>query len=163
MNKIKNVCLGIILILISNISSGQENSTYATGIGLRAGWTTGITVKSFINDKAALEGILGTRYRGFIVTGLYERHALAFNVPGLHWFYGLGAHLGAFRGAYYRDRWGDYYTDNTVSVGIDGILGLEYNIMDIPFSIALDIKPFFDIIMPGYGYWDGALSIRYVF
>ena len=142
-----------------------EGSPYSTGIGLRAGMHPGITVKHFFKGDAAIEGILHTRpkYHGWILTGLYEKHATAFNTEKLKWYYGLGAHVGHFGHGWYKDRWGDYYERNTITVGIDGILGLEYFIGDIPFTVGLDVKPYFDIINPGWGYWDGALSVRYTF
>ena len=55
------------------------------------------------------------------------------------------------------------YTHLSV-IGIDGILGMEYNIQEIPFNISLDWKPAFNLI--GYtGFWGDeiALSIRFIF
>jgi hypothetical protein len=49
-------------------------------------------------------------------------------------------------------------------VGIDGIIGMEYNIEEIPFNISLDWKPGFNIL--GHtGFWGDelALSVRYIF
>lgn len=156
----------VILTLLSLPAFSQDKgSSYTTGIGFRAAWHPGLTVKHFFKSDAAVEAILHTRYkyRGWVLTGLYEKHAPAFGVSGMQWFYGLGAHVGSFREGYYIDRSGRLYKDRVINAGIDGILGIEYYIGDIPFTIGADIKPFFDIINPGWGYWDGAISIRYTF
>lgn len=134
---------------------------YNTGIGFRGGLSNGLTVKHFISSNAALEGILSTRWQGFNITGLYEIHAQAFNTPRLNWYYGFGGHIGFWDG-YKQHPW---FNDGTYTIiGIDGIIGIEYNIEPIPFNISIDWKPGFNII--GYtGFWGDelALSIRYIF
>lgn len=134
---------------------------YNTGIGVRGGFSNGLTVKHFINNNAAIEGILSSRWRGFNITGLYEIHAQAFNTPRLHWYYGVGGHVGFWDG--YRNH--PWFKDGTYTIiGVDGILGLEYNIDVIPFNISLDWKPALNLI--GYtGFWgdEVALSIRFIF
>ena len=135
--------------------------SYDTGIGLRGGLANGLTVKHFVSENAALEGILSTRWRGFNITGLYEIHAIAFDTPGLYWFYGFGGHIGFWDGN--RNPWFDDEADYTV-FGIDGIIGMEYVFAEIPVTIGVDWKP--AINLAGYqGFWGdgGALSIRYIF
>lgn len=92
----------------------------------------------------------------------------------MDWFYGLGAHIGFYNEGYYGykcdrdgyyDKDGDWHRgeckDRYTTVGIDGILGLEYQFNEIPFSIGLDIKPYFDFVGRGDHFGDGAFSIRY--
>ncbi len=141
------------------LSSAQD---YKTGIGLRAGYPAGLTVKHFISDRAALEGIFATRWRGFVITGLFEAHRQLADVDNLNWYYGVGAHIG-FWNTNSSISWGEAGTAYTV-VGIDGILGLEYNFEEIPINLSLDWKPAFNLT--GYsGFWGdgGAFSIRYIF
>jgi hypothetical protein len=150
---------------------------YKTGIGLRGGWTSGLTAKHFISDGRAIEGIFssGWGWRGFQITGLYEFHKAAFakdDVKGLFWFYGGGLHFG---GGYSYERWhqtgpvywnGYYERGHYSTFGIDGIFGLEYRIPDIPVTVAVDVKPFIEFSnYSGYPFrfWDGAFTIRYVF
>jgi len=147
-------------LLISLPFTGRAQD-YVNGIGLRAGFSTGITAKHFIIDGHAVEGILTTRWQGFTITGLYEVHKSAFDTEGLLWYYGGGVHLGLWNGKY--NPWFDNTTTNPV-LGIDGILGMEYDLPDIPVSISLDYKPGFNLL--GYvGYWgdEFALSLRYIF
>lgn len=143
---------------IYSVTYAQE---YSTGIGLRAGLYNGLTVKHFTGEKTAFEILIASRWHGLEITGLYEIHNIAFNTKGLYWYYGFGGHLGFWNGNY--ASWGHQGTSYTV-VGIDGILGLEYNFSEIPINIGLDWKPAINIV--GYtGFWadGGALSIRYVF
>jgi len=160
--------VGFALTLVMTLAFGAQAQQYSTGIGFRGGVASGLTVKHFIKSDAAIEGILSTnfRHRGGVITVLYEKHAPAFNAKGLQWYYGLGGHVGFHEGRYYYVRhhkhYDEYYHDNVVSFGIDGILGLEYYIRDIPFTIGADIKPYFNIPRGG-GFWDSALHVRYVF
>ena len=153
----KGILTIILFISILTLASAQD---YKTGIGFRAGLSQGLTVKHFINGKAAFEGLLSTRWRGLEITGLYEIHNQAFDVSGLNWYYGFGAHIGFWDGN--RD-WGLYDRSYTV-IGIDGILGIEYNFNEVPFNIGLDWKP--SINLSGYTGFrpdGGAFSIRYIF
>ncbi|HRY97965.1 MAG TPA: hypothetical protein P5550_02810 [Bacteroidales bacterium] len=152
------IILIIALFLGLGLTAGAQE--YETGIGLRGGLANGITLKHFTSSDQALEGILTTRWQGFMVTGLLEfqeglRH------EGLSWFYGFGAHAGFF-GGYDGHPWFDDNKDYTV-LGIDGILGLEYVFDEVPISVGLDWKPAFNLTGHS-GFWgsDGAFSIRYV-
>jgi opacity protein-like surface antigen len=147
----------VMAMIIVALVSAQD---YKTGIGIRAGFSSGLTIKHFTKQKAAFEGLLKTRWQGFEVTGLYEIHNQAFDVALLKWFYGGGAHIGFYNGNYVY--WGVNGTTYTV-VGIDGILGIEYTFSEIPVNIGIDWKPALNLV--GYsGLWsEGALSIRFVF
>ncbi len=155
----RNLILTTMLMIgVVSLSNAQD---YNTGIGLRGGFSNGISIKHFIGDNIALEGIVTTRWQGFSVTGLYEIHDQAFEVERLNWYYGVGGHIGFWSGD--KVRWADDNLSYTV-IGVDAILGLEYNFKEIPFNLSLDWKPVFNLI--GYsGFWgdSGALSIRYIF
>lgn len=158
------------LLLLSISASAQQ---YATGIGLRlGGFNNGITVKHFVNSSGALEGIASFGRGSFRITGLYEKHTEFPTAKGLSWYFGGGAHVGFFTDEYgyaywrYYKRRGyvlvvDEYRDNSVSIGADFILGLEYKFQKAPVNIGLDVKPFVDIVPGVFGYWEGALSFRF--
>jgi hypothetical protein len=154
----KVLLLFILLTSIVLLTNGQD---YTNGIGIRGGFYSGVTFKHFLGKKPAFEGILSTRWGGFELTGLYEIHEKAFDVDGLRWFYGFGAHLGTYNGDH--ADWGEPATQYFL-LGADGILGIEYTFRDIPVNLGLDWKPVLNLT--GYpGFWGdgGALSIRYVF
>lgn len=143
---------------------------YKTGIGLRAGETSGLTFKRFLGSSTALEGIFGAWRYGVSATVLFEKYSPVSSVGGLNWYYGGGGHV-AFRNRYY-DRYYyyhrnnyyvvDYYDNGGVGLGIDGIIGLEYKFNGAPIAISLDLKPFIEIHSGG-GVWsslDPGLGIK---
>ncbi|MFZ0282572.1 MAG: hypothetical protein WAL29_13050 [Bacteroidales bacterium] len=153
----------LILTLTLFILVTVNAQDYKTGIGFRGGLTNGLTVKHFLTQRTAIEGLLASRWRGFEITGLYEIHNQAFDVARLNWYYGFGGHIGFWNGDYTHKYWGDAGVTYTV-VGIDGVLGIEYNFKEVPINLGLDWKPAFNIT--GYtGFWGdgGALSIRFIF
>lgn len=156
----KKLILTLILALFILISVDAQD--YNTGIGFRGGLTNGLTIKHFLGETGAIEGLFASRWRGLEITGLYEIHNQAFEVERLNWYYGFGGHIGFWNGDY-TSGWGDSGVSYTV-VGIDGILGIEYNFREVPINLGLDWKPSFNIL--GYtGFWadGGALSIRFIF
>ena len=158
LNMRRLITLAIFVFGSFALTSAQD---YNTGIGIRGGFGNGITLKHFLSNKTAVEGILSSRWRGFEVTGLLEFHARAFDVDRLNWYAGFGAHIGFWDGDYVK--WGTAGDTYSV-VGIDGILGMEYNFDEVPFNISIDWKPAYNLW--GYqGFWadGGAISIRYIF
>jgi hypothetical protein len=152
-----------------DFNSGIQNkSTYNTAIGLRAGTaTSGLTFKQFIGSRTALEGILGVWHHGFSITGLYEKYTPAFNVRGLNWYYGGGAHVAFETGHdfYYRNERHSHYHDDYFGIGVDGLVGMEYKIPPIPVAVSFDLKPFVEIHSNGGGWFglDPGLGIKFAF
>ena len=158
--------LTITLFLFLSIGFLQAQD-YSTAIGFRTGTSHGITVKHFLDSKAAIEGILSTRWRGITITGLYEAHAPVWDTPRLNWYIGGGAHVGLYN--YGKDDEkkvknnpcvDDY--DEHVLVGVDGIVGIEYTFKQLPLNFGLDWKPYFDIIdCTHFRADDISLSVRF--
>jgi len=145
-------------LFISKQSNAQD---YKTAVGAKFGaYEDGFSVKYFTNKDIALEGVLGFRAHGVVITGLYEIHQEAFGVPELKFYYGAGAHIGAEGSGVYRTIGGgnEYYNESHILLGADGTIGLEYRIPQAPIAISLDLNPrvelatgpFFDIA-PGLG------------
>jgi len=147
----------------SNAQSTAKSSTddYTFSAGLKfGGYENGISAKYFIADNTALEGVLGFRNSGVVITGLYEINQEAFNVPALKFYYGFGGHIGAIGSGNY-ERFGggaEVYRNNQILLGGDGVIGLEYILPNSPIAVSLDLNPrvelatgpFFDIA-PGVG------------
>jgi len=156
-NKMKTTLFTTLFVLI--LSTGSYGQDYQTGIGIRGGLSNGLTIKYFIQQDAALEGIAAFRWGGFHLTGLYEKHQPAFDTERLKWFYGGGAHLGVWdSGSPFVDG------DSQAVIGVDGIIGLEYSLEEIPFNISADWKPGFNLT-GSTGFWgdEAAVSVRYIF
>lgn len=158
----KIIIISLILFAFFYKSNAQD---YNTAVGIRGGTSQGISVKHFLSYETAIEGIVSTRWRGLMLIGLYEFEKQAFNVYGLKWFYGGGAHAGFFNDSNYDLPWADNENyGNYAVLGVDGIIGLEYTFIDVPINISVDYKPQMNFF--GYtGLWGdaGAISIRYVF
>lgn len=153
-----------IISLSITTSCSFAQGDYSAALGVRGGSGNGITGKLFISDKSALEGILFARWAGFNATGLYEIHKDIGNVRGMHFYYGPGAHLGLFPDNG-RNPW---FTKNNnqgvLIIGVDFVIGIEYNLRDFPINLSADWKPAWNIIGHS-GFWGdtGGLSIRYLF
>ena len=157
----KRLAIVIILFLSMSIIQAQD---YETSIGLRSGYSNGITVKHFGSQNYAFEGILATQYGGLIITGLYEFNN-EFNGSDLNWYYGFGAHLAYFKGNrnHYPYWWETNRTEAYTVLGADAIIGIEYTFHDIPISLSLDWKPSFNLFGHSGLLEDNfAFSIRYI-
>ncbi len=144
----------MVALLLAALTFESTAQTYQTAVGIRGGFSNGITGKHFITDHSAVEGILSLRNKGWMVTALYQEYQPAFDVSNLFWFYGGGAHLGYWQ----------KYESNHFGLGIDAIIGLEYMFDPIPISVSLDYKPMFNLYnLPRFMADEVALSIRYTF
>jgi hypothetical protein len=148
---------------------------YEQRIGIRMGYTSGITGKIIKNQKVALEGMLGFRQGGIQVYGLVEsQKPLIFD--GLHdlqMFFGGGLHIGYVNGVAryksYTSPVGIHYYEEMVTgpvLGIDGVFGAEYTFLKVPLTIAVDFKPFIELQsfrLLKANFYDFAFSIKYTF
>ncbi|WP_121246500.1 hypothetical protein [Mucilaginibacter phyllosphaerae] len=149
-------------LLVANRSQAQD---YKTAVGLKfGGFENGPSIKYFMDSSTALEGILGLRNHGLVVTGLYEIHQPAFSTPLLKWYYGFGAHVGSVgRGVYKRFGDDNYYNDSHVLLGADAILGLEYKLPDAPIAVSLDLNPRLELATGPFFDLAPGLGIKYTF
>ncbi|PLX12835.1 MAG: hypothetical protein C0598_05260 [Marinilabiliales bacterium] len=148
---------------------------YEQRLGIRMGYTSGITGKIIKDRRVALEGMLGFRKGGMQIYGLIERQKPLI-VDGIHDFqiyFGGGAHLGYVNGI---DRYRSYNSPNGVVyyeervvgpvIGLDGIFGVEYTLLKVPITFTASFKPFFEL-QSFYkfkaNFYDFAFVIKYTF
>jgi len=146
------------LFIITTAANAQD---YKTGIGLRGGYPSGVTVKHFFAQKSAVEGVLSFGWGGIGITGLYQLHNQIPDAPGLKWYYGFGAHFAtadADKSNPFENNYG-----STVFLGADGVIGLEYTFKDAPISLNLDVLPILNIIESPGIWFNAGLAIRYTF
>jgi hypothetical protein len=154
-----NKTLLLVLFLGASLFASAQKQNYKTAIGLKFS-PTSLTFKHFLEKNNALEIQLQNWIYGFRVTGLYEVHKPIKELTGLKWYYGGGAHI-----AFYNEQWKwqkEYDGQHTSSIGIDGVLGLDYKFESLPINLSLDWQPSFDLI--GYTrFWGnmGGLAVRY--
>jgi hypothetical protein len=159
----KKIILLTIIIAITLVAKSQDINTgtdYKTAIGVKV-FPGSISIKHFISDNTAVEGLAYFWQYGYRTTGLYEIHGNLANVDGLKWYLGPGAHVG-----FYNTQWKVDYPSRPggVEIGVDGVIGVDYKIQGIPLNVSFDWQPSFNLI--GYsgfeGGW-GGLGIRYTF
>ncbi|CAN5555408.1 hypothetical protein BH11BAC5_BH11BAC5_33350 [soil metagenome] len=155
--------IAAITLLVSATAFGQRgghtdyntSDSYTTAVGVKF-YPGALTIKHFVNDNTALEGLAYFWNRGARITGLYEIHGNINGVDGLKWYIGPGAHVG-----FYNTKYG-----GGSSVGVDGVLGLDYKIEGAPINLSLDWQPSFEFgnnYGNGFsGNW-GGFAIRYTF
>ncbi len=158
------ICFIISLLPVYPLLSQSLTGTYKAAVGLRAGETSGLTFKFNSGSSSNVEIIAGIWSDWISLTGLYEKRAGAFNVSGLNWYYGGGGHAGFATGTYYQggrlhNRGSDF------SVGIDGVVGMEYKIPPIPIAISVDIKPLMEVYRNGDIFFglDPGLGVKFTF
>ncbi|MGV3767867.1 MAG: hypothetical protein ACO1NW_17150 [Chitinophagaceae bacterium] len=143
--------------------SGSMGSSYQTALGVKF-YPGAISIKHFVGDNRALEGLASFWRYGMRITGLYEIHGDINGAPGLKWYVGPGAHIG-----FWNDKGKNYYyngsRDGGAYVGVDGVLGLDYKINGAPLNLSLDWQPSFSFGTDHSGFdggW-GGFAIRYTF
>ena len=149
-----------IAILILSASFASKAQDYQTAIGLRLGLYNGFSIKHFVKPSSAIEGILTMEKNSFHVTGLYEYHKNFPDVDFLKWYFGGGVSI-----RNYNDKYDNLYLYNVTSIGLVGVIGLEYTFEEIPLSLGIDWMPYIPFVNDdyGFGYNGGGLTVRYTF
>ena len=149
------LALGVFIISTSAQAQDNKGSTYTTALGVKVWDGAGVTLKHFVKENRAIEGIAYFWNQGVRVTGLYEFHFDIGSAEGLKWYLGPGAHIG-----FYNDK----HADDGVFFGLDGVIGLDYKFKGAPINLSIDWQPAIEF-GDGRGFeagWAG-LGIRYTF
>ena len=156
------VLLGAAIGLLLLCGSARAQYFYTWALGGRFGSPLfGASIKGFLNDRSALEGITSFGSFGIGITGLYEYHLYLPGVPGLRPFLGGGAHVATGRASAYNPYADSQFSD--IYAGLDGVTGVEYVFEDIPLALSIDVLPVLNF--PGrIGlWWNAGVSVRYMF
>ncbi len=156
----------VIFFLVLFFSPQAQAQSWEKAIGLRLGFPNSITYKQFISEKAAIEGILGTRgfvgYRSTNLAAAYQIHnpLLDDDFGELRWYFGAGGTLNliSFNAA-------SSINAGRISTGLQGYIGVDYNFNGVPINISLDWVPTFLFIGFGDGFDGeyGGFAVRYIF
>lgn len=159
----------IILIIICLPTVGFAQ-LYDHAIGIRAGQTPGIEYRFYTDDANSYKFLLGTRNDGIQFHAFKEFHKydLFTFTDQLILFYGVGIHAGY-------EQWDEYHANNNVQwyeqksaflTGMDGLAGLEYMFYEVPISLGIELKPYFDVLGRDnfrFQPWDFAFTVKYLF
>lgn len=137
-------------LLITGLAE-LDAQPYRHAIGIRAGYSSGITYKGFFRyQMSAVEADILYNQHGFNLTGMYLYHIEPFRND--RWLLYVGG--GAFGGDW----------DGAFSIGLTAAFGMEYVVRDLPLNFSLDWKPMANLFRETEAdFLDFGFSIRYRF
>ena len=161
----------LLLISVFVILSCQVFSQgFKQAAGIRAGLTGGLEYRIYTDDLNSYKFLLGSRERGVLVHAIKEfhRYDLFTFTDQLNFVFGAGVHIGYERWdqQYYNYNTSYYVTRTAFIAGLDGLAGLEYMFHDVPISLGLEVKPYFDLFgreMFDFQLFDFAFTAKYHF
>jgi hypothetical protein len=166
--KLKLFLAGLFILLLNYLKA----QPYKSSVGVRLGYPTSISAKSFVSDNKAIEAFFGyrsysqnyaTRSHSWFMLGaaVTKQEELKDLIEGLHWYGGAGASI-------FRWSWNPLYYNppyNYTTVGLLAQGGLEYVLPSYPLTVSVDWMPMLSIGRYGtyFGADYGAVSVRYIF
>ncbi|TDH27423.1 hypothetical protein EXU57_07505 [Segetibacter sp. 3557_3] len=145
------------LVSFASFSQDVSGPPYATAAGVKISSGVAFSYKKFVTVKNALEAQALFFREGVRVIGLYEFHYPLEGVSGLAWYVGPGAHVGVYGSKY------KAINNTRTDLGIDGVIGLDFKIPNVPINLSLDWQPSFSILgNAGLQPQFGGVGIRYV-
>jgi hypothetical protein len=140
-----------LLLLMASGHPGLNAQPYNHAVGVRAGYSSGISYKGFrLHKMWAVEADFLYNRHGLNISALYEYHHEPFKNKRTFLYLGGGPFGG---------KWDDEF-----ALGVTAMAGMEYTIRDLPINLSLDWKPMLSLysqIKPDL--LDFGLSIRYRF
>jgi hypothetical protein len=130
---------------------------YTKAIGVKM-YPGALSYKSFYKLNKAIEASGYITLDGFWLSILNEIHTPIYEDTQLSWYIGYGGHLGIWSEEWRKKN--NTLDKSNISVGFDGIIGLDYKVKNSPLNVSIDWQPSFSIIQ-GYFKNQGGIGIRY--
>jgi len=161
----------IYIIILLCASANAFPQFYAKEIGIRGGYTAGISIRINIEEALSYEGLVSYRDNGAVFTAIRQKHKEIGMDKFGNWefLYGFGPHAGFYFTDSYRVLFREIYFGRklfTPVLGMNGYLGIEYQLVNTPVSFGCSFKPFMEISLKqlfGVNFWDFGLNVRYRF
>lgn len=138
--------------LFSTNSNAQDTNAGKTGLGVMLGEPTGLTLKTWFNQKNSLDVGVAWSFSGNDAIYLhadYQWHKwLDVEKGNLAFFYGIG---------------GRAVFENDTFLGARIPLGLTYLAPEAPLEFFLEVAPVINLIPDTDGDADGGIGVRYYF
>jgi len=160
-----------IIILLLSTSASAFSQFFAKEVGIRGGYSGGITFRINLEEDLSYEGQLCYRDQGAIFTVLRQQHTEIGMDRFVNWefLYGFGVHAGFYFTDSYRILFREIYFGReifTPVVGMDGYVGIDYKLVDLPMSFGVSFQPHMELSLKqvfGLNLWDFGLHVRYMF
>lgn len=163
----KHLLLISAFVLLNLVAFSQE---FRHAVGIRAGYTGGVEFRLYSDDLNSYKFLLGWRNQGAQIHAIKEFHKfdLFTFTDRLTFVYGAGVHMGYERWdqQYYNYNTSYFVTRTAFIAGVDGLAGLEYLFREVPISLGLEVKPYFDLFGPEFfevELFDFAFTAKYHF
>ena len=122
-------------------------SAQPKALGLRVGYGAELSYQHNVGENF-IEADLGLEsFKNLGIAATYNFNIAQFG-EGFNFYAGPGIGLGM---------------GETLSVGIAGQAGIEYNFSEAPVQVSLDVRPYFDFVGVGLVGWYPHLGVRYRF
>lgn len=160
----------IFTIVFFSTSQAQQ---YRQAVGIRGGVSSGIEYRAYASEFISYKALISTRHRGIQLTALKEFHQYGlFDFSNeLVFIYGFGAHIGYEKWNAYDpedELHTPYYYESKTGpiVGLDGLAAVEYTFVNVPITLGVEAKPFFNLF--GRNFFqlhplDFAFTLKYIF
>ena len=137
----------IIMIAAMVIGFAVAASAQPKALGLRVGYGAELSYQHNVGENF-IEADLGLEsFKNLGIAATYNFNIAQFG-EGFNFYAGPGIGLGM---------------GETLSVGIAGQAGIEYNFAEAPVQLSLDVRPYFDFVGVGLVGWYPHLGVRYRF
>ena len=137
----------IIMIAAMVLGFAVAASAQPKALGLRVGYGAELSYQHNVGENF-IEADLGlASFKNLGVAATYNFNIAQFG-EGFNFYAGPGIGLGM---------------GETLSVGIAGQAGIEYNFAEAPVQLSLDVRPYFDFVGVGLVGWYPHLGVRYRF
>ncbi len=158
MKNIKSKFIIFCFILLAGIQYSNAQSSTTDQIGLRLGGFSGIDFRHITasNFGVAINVMGNMPHNWTLFSVLAEKH------------FPLGQQFVLYAGAGGYFSYAFDYKEKThlltvnSQLGLEGIVGVDYYIINTPFNIGLDIRPRFYYLVFPYP-WDAGIAFRYIF
>ena len=159
------------IIILLCLSGAAFSQFYNKEVGIRFGYSSGITFRVNLEDMLSYEAQLNYRDKGAMFTMYRQQHKeIGMDRLG-NWefIYGFGLHAGFYNTDTYKILNREIYYGReifTPVIGMDGYLGIDYKLVDFPMSFGISFQPYMELSLKqvfGINLWDFGFHARYMF
>ena len=160
-----------IIIFLLCLAPAAFSQFYNKEVGIRGGYSSGITFRVNLEESLSYEAQLNYRDKGAVFTMYRQQHSeIGMDRMG-NWefLYGIGLHAGFYYTDTYTVLFREIYFGTeifTPVIGMDGYVGIDYKLVDIPMSFGISFQPYMELSLKqvfGINFWDFGFHVRYMF